>query len=1043
MRCFRITGRSRWIRVFLCTAVFTVGASGAQAVQRSTTGNSAAERAAAALGITGGLCVQIGAANPELVAELAATGRFLVQVLDRDERIVEQARRQLQSKGLYGLISVDRLPRQAALPYTEDLVNLLFVSWQDSAQVSPEEANRVLCPGGVLVVGSEKLPREQLTAVGMVDVQAIGPDGAWLAAKKARPAEMDEWSHPRHSASGNAVSHDALVAPPRRVRWIAGASAEVRGMVTAGGRNFYAGVLARDGFNGLRLWHRDLVGPSAGQRFTMKNLGSGHAPPVADGDRLYVVHNKKLLALDAATGKTICEYPDAGQPEIVLFDKGTLIAVSGDSVRALDAESAELRWTFSAADPRHVVAGDDTVAMVQGRSQRGQPIEAVVLDMPTGSVRWRRDDFPWLEKITRTVYYRGLVAYEVSTLNDEGPDNAIHIVSAADGKVLLDYPFLPGMNHRRQARAMFLDDRLWVLHGGKDAGGKKLPTKVSAIDFRSGKVLLTHPAGLAHCFPPVMTCRYMISGEFDLTDLQTGQVDAHQITKAACGPDVGWVPANGLIYVTPKHCVCWPMLRGYTALAPERPAGGVAEMDLDQMDFPLETRGDPPEKAAEGGTGVTPVARKDDWPCYRHDPWRSGSTPAQAPPKLERLWSVDLGGNNLSGPIVEDWRENFFVKGPITSPVIAQRRVVVARPDAHEVVALDADSGAIVWRFAASGRVDTAPTIHRGLCLFGARSGWVYCLRADDGRMVWRLRAAPLEEQIVAYGQLESPWPVPGSVLVIDDVAYFAAGRQSLADGGILIFAVQPASGKIRWVRRLDSVPQKGFYECSALEFDNFDLLHCQGDGVAMSRWVFDRQTGQMSLDRWAAFAKLNTGGSAAMVPQGCWSYAPRHQRRIPSYTPRRALVVFRDNVLFGCLQGSSTVYRRDFNLEGGEQFDTKWITGWDASKLSREGKMPWRSHRLAEKASWQVDVFGKETGGPTNEHQPTNLRSVPIEAMVLSRDRLLVAGSDGQLRVLSAADGKQIARQTLPAPLWDGMAVARGRLYYSSREGQLLCLGE
>ena len=1024
MRWSFTTGRRPLFLLALCPTVLCVGASRADMAQPPATGSSAADRAAAALGVPGGLCVQIGAEKTDPVAELAATGRFLVQVLDADERVVDQARRRLQSRGLYGLVSVDRLPKQGGLPYTEDLVNLLFVSSQESAQVAPEEASRVLCPGGVLVVGSAKATAQQLTAAGLADVQATGRDSAWLVATKPRPDRMDAWSHPRHSASGNAVSQDALVAPPRRVRWIAGAPAEVRGMVTAGGRNFYAGVLARDGFNGLRLWQRDLVGRASGDGFTMRNLGSGDAPPVAGGDRLFAVEKKRLLALDAATGKTVCEYPEAAAPEAVLFDKGTLIAVTGDSVRALDAESAELKWTFSASDPRYVIAGDDTVALVQGQNQRGEAVEAVALDVATGRPRWRRDDFPWLAKVTRTVYYRGLVAFEVSTLNDEGPDNAIHIVSAADGQLVLDYPFLPGMNHRRQARAMFLDDRLWLLDGGKDENQKKLPTQVSAVDFRSGEVLVTHPAGLAHCFPPVMTCRYMISGEFDLTDLATGQVDAHQITKAACGRDAGWVPANGLIYVTPKHCVCWPMLRGYTALARERPASGVAEMDLDQMDFPLETGVDPP-------AGAPKESGQDDWPCYRHDPWRSGSTPAGAPSEWEPIWSVDLGAGNLSGPVVEDWRENFFVKGPITSPVIAGSRVVVARPDAHEVVALDADTGAVVWRFTASGRVDTAPTIHRGLCLFGAKSGWVYCLRADDGRMVWRLRAAPLEEQIVAYGQLESPWPVPGSVLVIDGVAYFAAGRQSLADGGILIFAVEPASGEIRWVRRLDSVPQKGFYECSALEFDNFDLLHREGDGVGMSRWVFDRRTGEMSLDPSAAFARLNTGGGAAMVPQGCWSYAPRHQRRIPSYTPRRPLVVFRDNVLLGCLQGSSTVYRRDFNLEGGEEFDATWMTGWAASGLSREGKMPWRSHRLAEKASWQVDVFG--TGGDAPS----------VDAMVLAGDRLLVAGSDGDLQVLSSADGRQIARRTLPDPLWDGMAVAGDRLYYSTRRGQLLCLGE
>ena len=232
-----------------------------------------------------------------------------------------------------------------------------------------------------------------------------------------------------------------------------------------------------------------------------------------------------------------------------------------------------------------------------------------------------------------------------------------------------------------------------------------------------------------------MTCRYMLSGEFDLTDLATGQVDAHRITKAACGLDGGWVPANGLIYVTPKHCVCWPMLRGYAALAPERPAGAIADLKPSEIEFPLET-------AAAPAADRPPENADLDWPMYRHDPWRSGSTRGPAPETLETLWSVDLGGQQAAGMIAEDWRENGFVKGPITSPVIAGERVVVARPDAHQVVGLDTRTGKIAWQFTASGRVDTSPTLHKGLCLFGARSGWVYCLRVDDGRLVWRLRAA-------------------------------------------------------------------------------------------------------------------------------------------------------------------------------------------------------------------------------------------------------------------------------------------------------------
>jgi hypothetical protein len=43
----------------------------------------------------------------------------------------------------------------------------------------------------------------------------------------------------------------------------------------------------------------------------------------------------------------------------------------------------------------------------------------------------------------------------------------------------------------------------------------------------------------------------------------------------------------------------------------------------------------------------------------------------------------------------------------------------------------------------------------------------------------------------------------------------------------------------------------------------------------------------------------------------------------------------------------------------------------------------------------------------------------------------------------LSAKDGKQIAQRSIPAPLWDGMAIADGRLYVSTVDGTLPCLGQ
>jgi outer membrane protein assembly factor BamB len=331
--------------------------------------------------------------------------------------------------------------------------------------------------------------------------------------------------------------------------------------------------------------------------------------------------------------------------------------------------------------------------------------------------------------------------------------------------------------------------------------------------------------------------------------------------------------------------------------------------------------------------------------------------------------------------------------------------------------------------------VDTPPTVHRGLCLFGSKSGWVYCLRADDGRLVWRLRAAPLEERIVAYGQLESPWPVPGSVLVVEDVAYFAAGRQPMTDGGILVFAVEPSSGAVRWVKRLNSLPNRAIRLAGKLDCENFDLLFRHGDGVAMSRWVFDRATGAISVEENEGFAKVNTGQAAAMVPRGgWWSYAPK-QTYTEIDTRGHDLLVFRDNLVLGCTWGKRAVYRRDFNLEGGEPFDGRW---WRHRLPGVDKEVRSRSDVLAAKATWQVQVFDEKPDSPTNQKPdaPT------IVAMVLAHERLYLASSSGHLQVRSIADGSLLAEQALPQIVWDGMAIAADRLYVSTRDGQVVCLG-
>ncbi len=974
-----------------------------------------------ASGHHGGLLLFLNQPTSNELAKLAESGHYVIQVLSADQA-GQKLRAELTKMKSYGVVSVVDWNSDSPLPYTERLVNVAVVDAAPPSTAS--ELKRVIQPlGGVFVRTGSKFAAEieRQGFVAETKVTASAPN--WKFYRQPWPLQMDEWSHPRHAADGNAVSSDQLVGPPRRIRWVAGPWQEVANLVSAGGINYYGGVLARNGFNGLRLWDTKLKpSPSRGGF----GFAGGGPIPVAGDNLLFVYTNGQLLAIDGQSGKVVREFGEQEIPGTVLHEEGIVVAVFKRRIAGFRVSDGVKIWDAAAELPHDVVLGDGFVGYVQGDFRRGNPTTIVVRDAETGEVTWEKGQLPWADNVTRCVYHDGVLAFEISSLNDDGPGNAIHLLAVADGKPIYASPVLPGMNHKRQARVMFIEGKLWLLHGGKNEEKKRLPVQVSAIDFHTGSVEVTFNAGLTHCFPPVATGRYFFSGELDLTDLQTGAVDANRITKAACSRDFGWVPANGLIYITPKHCVCWPMLRGYCALAAARPGGNPATGPVEELQFPFE-RGDVAAPDAAAGASAA------DWPIYRHDAWRSSATTSAGPAKPKLMWEAQLSATKtLTGPIGADWEENPYVKGPVTAPVIVGDRMFVAMPDAHQVASLDATSGEVKWRFIANGRVDTAPTIYEGLCLFGAKSGWVYCLRADDGKLVWRRRVAPLDEQIIAYGQVESPWPVPGSVLVTDGIAYFAAGRQSLADGGILFFAVKPKTGDILWTSRLDTVPQKGFYRSSGHEFDNFDLLFREGTGVAMSRWVFDRETGKMSIDPWKAFARLQKGDKAAMVPQGCWSYAPRNQRRANNHMPKRPLVVFQANELIGLSQDRRTLYRRDFDLEGGEEFKQKWITGWENSNNSRKGGEAWRADRLMQKTDWKVDLFdAKKEKGNT------------VEALVRAGERVYLVTSDGELRVFSAADGTQQASLQVGTPLWDGLAVAQGRLYLTMADGRVLCLGE
>ena len=951
----------------------------------------------------GKLCVVVGSAGGELLVELNRAGGFLVQGLSPDAELVAKARTYIQAKGLYGMVTVQQ-HTLAKFPYTEDLVSLLVVT--DPKGMAVSEIVRVLAPGGVVIIRKDGAAVEDLKkAARAMGVQGDLSDiaaGGWLRLVKPVPAGMDVWTHDRHDATGNPVSADTLAGPPRRVRWVMGPVGGANNFVSADGRSFYGSLHARDSYNGLLLWRR--------------SLNMNRIMPVTDGKRVFAAHAGKLLALDAATGETLLTYKQAGWPLTrILHADGVLIAIGYDALRVQDVETGKRLWKRQASVPGCVTVGEGRVFFIEGNTRRGELSKLTALDLKTGQLLWQKTvrlrkkgptDYEWLPKAARSSYYKGRLAFEVSTFTDLPEPNGIYVVSAKDGEMLWTRSYPPHGAHAKQARALFARDLAWVVQNNKLFG----------LDLASGSVRHEFKGGSGHCYPPVATTRFIFSGEMSVTDLVSGQLDENRITKGSCSRNAGVIPANGLAYAFPKSCVCWPMLKGYAALAPAKPASG-GRPATGRKDLVIE----------RGSAQAPPSLRKADpaaeWPSYRYDAGRSGATPAEVPTELTVLWRQRAARRKYRQPY--DWRYNPFVSGAITPPVVAAGLVIVAAPDQHQVVAVDAASGAEKWRFTADGRVDTPPTVVKGRVLFGTHGGSVYCLSAADGKLLWRGRAAADDEQILAFGQVESPWPVPGSVLVMGDTAYFAAGRQYLADGGVRVFAVDVKTGRSRWVSRINTLGKYSYYGAAGLEFDNFDLLVAEGDKVSMSRWLLDRKTGGITVVPKSGF--FRTGPAGVLAPRGCWSYGPRmgrgHDRKA-----KRPLVVFRDNTLISCTPDRMGLFRRDFSEADRETFDAEWFNFRLRKEYDARGEGFTRTDRLARGARWDIDELGE----------------APISAMLLAGDKAFVADEQGELRVVSIADGKVLGRMKLPAaPIWDGLAAANGRIYAALANGAIVCLGQ
>ena len=999
---------------------------------------SAAQNAPDAGRIQGGLCVVLGTAEADLLERLVKEKPFLVHVLEADPAKVAAFDQRLREQRLYGRVSVEQWSAPT-LPYADNLVSLLVIT--GTTNVPAAEQQRVVRPLGEITVKS---------------------GGTWSRTVKPWIEGTDEWTHWRHGPDGNMVSKDRYVEVPKRVQWTFGRDvvSERTFAIHAGGR-FFAyedeQVIARDGFNGLPLWRkRAQLGVSPEQKeagyINLDRL-------VADRERVYFTTPDGVFkSHQAADEKLETAYREAGTPLLVRLvnnadGAATLVLADQDSVRVLDATSGKLLWQKKASIPQHLVADERTVYYITGDFVKKEAVEIFARDLKTGKVLWQRSDFtdpcPWPALAVGCSMGYGMLAFELQVPRrwpggykeyykefPKARKGGIVVLSAKDGSTVTETGSGGAAARHGEWNVAYWVNNTMLRNTDAKGVGQKSGIVMNPITDLTKNIAFDDndvgDRGFGHCYPPTITERFYIYGQLNFTDLKTQEHASNQITRGGCGMRVGYLPANGMIYVHPKHCVCFPMLDGNSALAMAYPTASVPAHPLVQ--------------GPAFGATASPADATREWPMYRHDASRTGAMASELPTQLKVLWTREISTPDYAkDEVAAEWLQHQYLSGVITQPTIAGGLVFVAQPDSHQVIALDAASGLPKWTFTANGRIDGPPTYHNGLCLFGSRSGWLFALRASDGQLAWRRRLAPDDRRISQFGQVESPTPVPGSPVIINGKLYVGAGLHPQADHGVLVFCIEPATGAIVWQKGYTSLgyeerdgwttprsdgsapplaPSDNPWRTTAIrEYEAFDLPVRDGNTVAVSRWQFDLTTGAPTLRKLSAFYEVPE--TKVWMRRRTWSYGPRREDH------RTPLAVTSGASVFTTMQPKgpgARLMRVDF-AKGKTFADTEGAAA-DADKDVDMAKLPSTSpvtRYLALGPKWKVD----------------NDKKVIAHGLVCAGKNLFLLSQAGVLEIWSTEDGTKLGEQRLEAPVFDGLAAADGRLYVSTASGKVICLGK
>ncbi|MBA7569450.1 hypothetical protein ES708_11189 [subsurface metagenome] len=138
-----------------------------------------------------------------------------------------------------------------------------------------------------------------------------------------------------------------------------------------------------------------------------------------------------------------------------------------------------------------------------------------------------------------------------------------------------------------------------------------------------------------------------------------------------------------------------------------------------------------------------------DWPMWRYDAERTASSPEQLPAELYLEWTRHYSPREMvwDDPLNHDLMQY----DKVFEPIVIGNTLYIGFNDQDKVVAINTNTGKEIWTYYADGPVRLPMAFYNNNIYFTSDDGYLYCLSARKGNLIWKFRGGPSERRILVH----------------------------------------------------------------------------------------------------------------------------------------------------------------------------------------------------------------------------------------------------------------------------------------------------